>query len=247
MALILRGKWLIELEDGPHIVRAEYDFWSVLKVYFDNKMICDKFFFNNATFRFINADKHQFTLKEKGIFNREFILIVDGVEYLALDEIVTAHEQPLKVVKQPPAQIIREENIQETVQIVDIEEFPLDNSAGTDALTVEHEVSKTVSNELSITTSTTVSGTLEADLLTILKLEVSASLSKQLGQNIGETITRRQTLHFTVQPHYSVTYAVVWKRKTRTADCLVFVNSKLDRISYKVNYDLSYEVKSRGN
>ena len=245
MALIPKGKWIVELDGRSHIVKAERTSGDFVKAYLGDKLLCNKWLpFSNLTFRF-STDSHEFLLEELGIINRRFALTVDGEEYKVLDEIVTLHGAMKRGLRHPAVQIIREEDVQETVEVVGVEEFPLDNAAGTDVLSVEHEISKTVSNELSITESASLDGGLDLGLLAALKIQVSVNLTKQLGQNIGETVTRRQVLHFTVQPQRRVTYSVIWKRRVRVGTCSIMVNDKPSRVSYRVNYDLSYEVKSR--
>jgi hypothetical protein len=176
-----------------------------------------------------------------------YVLIVDDVEYEASDAIILTSQTPdslTQSVNSGEIQVVNEKNVQETSLIVGTEEFPLDNLAGTDVLKSDHEVSKTVSNELTVNIGSNFGGTLDIGLLNAIKAEISASLQKNIGQKINETVTRRQTLHFTVPAHSSVKYIVIWKRKSRSAECTVFANNKLHQIYYKASYDLTYEVKS---
>jgi hypothetical protein len=49
-------------------------------------------------------------------------------------------------------------DISESLEIVGTDEFPLDNRFGSETLTVEQEVSKTVSNKISLERSTDLGG-----------------------------------------------------------------------------------------
>ncbi len=125
------------------------------------------------------------------------------------------------------------------------DEFPIDNRFGSEALTVEHEVSKTASNELVIDSKADKSGSFGADV-SFFKAQIAASISKQIGHTIGESITRKQRFTFTVKPGQISIYKIVWKRKVRSGEYLISVNNKLIPIAYRVEYDLVCEVRSVG-
>lgn len=247
MSFVPKGKWLIALGEKFHVVEAESDFIGTVKISIDSNVIFNKWVFI-LNFRF-NIDTHVLRVKEKfGLRGSYYLLEVDDTEYEASDAIVLTtqmSESPLRQSNNGEIQVVNENNVQETMHIVDTEDFPLDNSAGMDVLQIDHEISKTVSNELTINTGSNFGGTLDIGLLNAIKAEISANLQKSLGQKISEVITRRQTLHFTVPAKSSVTYIIIWKRKSRSAECTVFAKNKLYQLNYKANYDLTYEVKSK--
>lgn len=238
----MKSKWIIGLEDGLHSVVAERPVFRRAKVILDGDIICETW--NIKNFRFY-INNHELLIKEKGVLTPRLVLYVDGAKHEPATVAVITSDLSENINKMgKEIQILDEGNIQESEIIVDIEEFPLDNSAGTDALKIEHEISKSVSNELSVDSSTQKGRVLNQGLISLLKLEISSNLSKHLGHNIGETITRRQKLVFTVQPRHSVVYKIIWKRKIRTASCGVLVDGRRSQVNYKASYDLTYEVKS---
>jgi hypothetical protein len=148
----------------------------------------------------------------------------------------------------PGVQVLNEEDIVEVSEVVEIENFPLDNLNGSDALITEIEVSKTVTNELTVTTDAQAEGRLAAGFdvlgLDLLKVEISAHLSRQVGQKVGETVSRRQMLRFSVQPGCYVNYAVLWKRRVRSGIVVASVGPGTHRVRYEIRHGLSHEVKT---
>jgi len=247
MSFTSRGKWLVGLDGKFHTIELENDWTGTVRVTVDNNVVFQKWqFLINVHFR---IDSHSLIVKEKPFPKVGYVLLSDGTEHESSDAIILTSQSnsvsSATKLSDSEIQVVSESNMQETTHIVDTEEFPLDNSAGTDVLKIDHEISKTVSNELTINTGAQFSGTLDIGLLNAIKAEISANLQKNLGQKINETITRRQTLHFTVPAKSSVTYTVIWKRKSRSAECIVFAQNKLHQLNYKANYDLTYEVKSK--
>ena len=126
------------------------------------------------------------------------------------------------------------------------EEFPLDNSSGSDTLSVEYEVSKSLSTSLSITEKKQVEAQLKGTLLAVVESQLAAHLSRVTAHTIGETSTRRQQLKFSVKPGEAVVYTVTWKATARTGACYFLIDRRSLRVPYSVSYGLSFEISSRG-
>lgn len=153
---------------------------------------------------------------------------------------------PLQEIEQTHSFSIQEEsNVQEYTELIATDEFPLDNRFGNDTLTVEHEVSKTVSNQIVVETSNSKGGEITASLLTAIQAKISVSLSEKVGQTFGGSITRRHTLRFSVKPGDYVLYAVVWRRKVRKGRCIVSSGNDFAVVPYLAYFDLSCEIKSQ--
>lgn len=246
MDSVYLNKWLIALDGKIYIIELEQkiNFFSNCKISVNGNVIIHKQKVLLVDFRF-NIDTHKLRIKDKFF---DYMLIVDGQECPSTDAIILTSQFPYASSthsNDDEIQIVNEDNVHETMQILDVEEFPLDNSAGTATLQIDHEISKTVTNELTINTTSNLSGTVDLSLLNAIKAEISTNLQKNSGHKISETIGRRQTLHFTVPPRCSVIYIIIWKRKIRSAECTVFAQNKLHHVNYKANYDLTYEVKSK--
>ena len=136
-------------------------------------------------------------------------------------------------------------NITESIEIIDIDEFPMDNRHGTDVVVIQREISKTVINEVELQTTAEVSGEITADILTAVALKIAGKLSKQTKHTFGETVTLRDTLTFTVQPGKFVIYTIVWKRKVQKGEYAVAINQLSKSLPYSAYFDLSYDIKSK--
>jgi hypothetical protein len=142
-------------------------------------------------------------------------------------------------------QIVGEINTVEIIEVFLTEEFPLDNTHGTDVLSTEIEVSKTTSNQVHVERHIDIEASIGLEAWKVLTAKLSTKLSQQIGQTIGETRVRRQVLRFTVQPKHSVVYIVEWKRKVRTGSYVISHHGANLEIPYRVTYDLFHEVKTR--
>jgi hypothetical protein len=142
-------------------------------------------------------------------------------------------------------ELVGEDNVHENTEVIATEEYPLDNRAGAEPVTIEHEISRTVSNELSIGNATQKDSGISLELLNLIKGDLSAKLIKQTGQTLGETVTRRHSIRFSAGPHQAVTYVVVWKRRIRTGNYLVLSNGTYTTLPYTAYFDLTFEVQSR--
>jgi hypothetical protein len=260
----------VKLEDGAHTVAVHFvvGFFVNWKVYFDGVLIHTRkrYFASGETLYRFTHNGHFFVIRtrrwknisnglillldEKDIDSDE--LLVDGIVKKKFDVNTASHagveplkqEKPTEMSAMQNFEILHEEDVEEQTVILGSEEFPLDNSHGTDTLSVEYEISKTVSNELSVRTDLEGRGSLNAGFLSILKAEIASRVSRQIGHVVGETVTRRQTLRFSVQPQSSVVYVVIWKRKIRAGNYLISSNGVQRFISYQLNYDLSYEIRT---
>jgi hypothetical protein len=194
-------------------------------------------------------DGHDFVLRLDGFFRptMSFALLMD-------DQVLSqgpcfpdfpGHGGVEDGVGQPNIHIVREQNVLEKTEVVDTQEYPLDNLAGSSLLTNETGITRTVTNELSIQTDVGVAGSLKLKLFALVEADISAELTRQNGQTLGQTITERRTLTFTVQPQTAVIYTVIWLRKIRSGEYVVFIGGSPLLVPYSVYYGLSYQVKSR--
>ncbi len=142
-------------------------------------------------------------------------------------------------------QFMKELSVQESEEVVGMEEYPLDNRFGDQAFTTVHQVSRESTNELSVDTSRQLSGKIGLEVLSVVRAEIEAQLSQQTGQKIGGKVTESQTLTFSVGPKSSVLYEVVWKRKVRSGERLYLSSGKPVTVPYRINYGLSCEVRTQ--
>jgi hypothetical protein len=245
----IHGSWLVNINNAPHTLEADLNVSNQLRVYLDEGVIHESYIFyaQGEVHRF-QMDGQNFVLSINGLFRptMSFTLAVDG------QEIVQASKQPQLPGTYPPQpfdstkiQIIREQNVVERTEVVDTQDYPLDNLAGSDVLTNETEITRTVTNELSMHTGIEVAGNLKLKILSLVEADISAQLTKQNGQTLGQTITERRTLTFTVQPQNAVVYTVIWLRKVRSGEYVVSTDGNPLLVPYNVYYGLSYQVKSR--
>lgn len=146
---------------------------------------------------------------------------------------------------EPAVRLLGEDNVVYTTTIIDVEEYPLDNRLGTDNLSVELEISKTVSNEVSLESNVDVGATFNVNILSMLQAEISTNISKKYGHTVGQIVSRRQMLQFTVKAGSFVTYIITWRRKVRTGNYIVSIGNQSFSVPYRIYYDLSYEISTR--
>lgn len=141
-------------------------------------------------------------------------------------------------------QILREELESESFETVGEDEFPLDNKAGSDVLSVEHEVSKTLTNTFSTEINSQLQAQFSISILDVVKSQISGQLSQNLGQSIGESITKKQKLSFSVKPGHSVSYLVRWRAKVRKGQFKVVIGSTEYKIPFEARLGLFVEIAS---
>lgn len=238
----VHGSWPIDINSGLHIVEADLGDNNQLRVYVDDSVIHESYIFyaQGEVHRF-QIDGHYFVLRLDGFFRpgMSFTLVMDGQEIRQADAVEPQSVDSTKI------QIIGEQNVAEKTEVVDTQDYPLDNLAGSDVLTNETEITRTVTNELSIQTGIEVAGNLKLKLLTVVEADISAKLTKESGQTVGQTVTERRTLKFSVQPQSAVVYTVIWLRKVRSGEYVVSTDGNPLLVPYTVYYGLSYQVKSR--
>ena len=141
-------------------------------------------------------------------------------------------------------QTVKEVRATNSIEELGSEEFPLDNQAGSDTLSVEHEVTKTISTTLLTESATQVQAKLGAKLLSVVETQISAKLSEKLGHAIGESVTRRQRLQFAVKPGERVLYVVRWRTTVRRGVFEVLIDNRKTHINFEARFGLSFEVDS---
>lgn len=240
----LHGSWQVGIEDRLHMVQADLSVNNYLRVYLDGSVINESYvFWAQGEMYSFEQSGHRFVLQIEGYFRptMEFKLFMDGREIGQAPDTPRLSPVPLD---STTLDVISEQNVTESTQVIDTEVIPLDNLAGSAPLITEKEITKTVTNELSIQTDLEVAGSLKFQLFTVIEADLSAKLARQTGQTVGQTITERNKLTFTVQPQSSVTYSVVWRRKVRSGQYLVSTSEGTKAVPYAMYYGLLYEVKS---
>ncbi|MGO9865342.1 MAG: hypothetical protein ACLPLR_17175 [Terriglobales bacterium] len=241
----MNGNWAVQIEDGTHAIYSEIISGALinLKITWDGEVLeSSRVWLLLGEIRSFQHSGHSFLLSVRGFgLLGHLVLSMDGVE------IPRGGVAP--PVKRPPApapiQFIKELSVQESEEVVDTEEYPLDNRFGDQAFTTVHQVSRESINELSVDTSSHLGGKVGVDVLSAIKAEIEAQVSQQTGQKIGEKVTESQTLTFSVGPKSSVLYRVVWKRKVRSGERLYLSGGNPVTVPYRINYGLSCEVRTQ--
>jgi hypothetical protein len=127
----------------------------------------------------------------------------------------------------------------------DREEYPLDNSFGSDMLSIQQEITRTITTEFGMTAQIELSGQVGAKVLEMIKAELGAKVAVAASAKFGETVTRRQQIEFQVKPKEKVTYTVIWKRRIRKGQYSVEVDRNLHAVGYRAVVGLTFEVTSR--
>ena len=172
-------------------------------------------------------------------------LLVDGVP-LRMDV------RPGEEIGLPPSshrfEAVDDRTVEEMIEVVGVEDYPLDNSYGNKPVINTQEVAKTVSNELVL--ERTLQGVAEAkldlpELLKFVSADLSAKLAGRTGQKIGEVVNRRQTITMSAAPHTRVLYTLTWKRKVRKGIYTVRSGDLDVSLPYTAFLDLTFELVSR--
>jgi len=242
----MTGDWKVQLEDSAHSIHAEASYMTgQLLVTWDERVQ------ESRTVWWLAGDIH--TFRKNG---HVFVLSIKGPWYLGhfvltLDGTVVERSDSARNIA-PAAQrtavadlqFLADQNVKETEEIVAVEDFPLDNTFGSDSFSTERLVSRESTNELTLQDSNQLSGNLSLSLFQALKAEVAAQVSRQTGSRIGEKVTETQTLRFTVGANKSVLYKVIWKRKVRTGEHVYFAGGTRLMVPYRLNYGLSCQMRT---
>jgi hypothetical protein len=133
----------------------------------------------------------------------------------------------------------------EASHVIACEKIPLDNRHGSTALTMDYEVSRTITSEISIENLVEGSAEMGASLVTALKMNLATKLSERVGRKERESITRRRMLHLGVEAGKAVVYVITWKIKIRTGEYEVLLdNGAKIMIPYRIQYDIAPEITS---
>lgn len=241
----MTGKWTVRLEDGPHTITADLSRWtSMLKVSYDGLSLGSTvvFLWLGEIRRFEKAG-HAFSIRVNAplYVGGHLMLFVDEVEVQADGATVPAVAASAPA---PEIQFVKELSAVESDEVLGIEDYPLDNSFGSEPLQTDRQISKECTNDLSTLVDEQESHKLGVTLFSALKADVATRVSKQIGSKVGEKVTESQTLHLSVGVKSAVLYQVIWKRKVRTGEHLYMANGSPVTVPYRVNYGLSCEVHS---
>lgn len=140
--------------------------------------------------------------------------------------------------------ILREFDIEEHVEILSVDEFPLDYRFGSNVLTLEQEFSKTTNNEIFIESIQEEQGKLSIDIFKLLQAELTLDLSKKVGYKHGESTTCRYTTKINVKMGEFIIYKITWKRKIRRSKYEIQVDDQHYVIPTVARYGVGYEITS---
>lgn len=140
--------------------------------------------------------------------------------------------------------ILREFDIEEDIEVLSVEELPLDNRFGSNVLTLEQEFSKNAINEISFESIKEEQEKLNADIFKILQAELTLNLSKKVGYKHGESITCRYTTTINVNTGDYIIYKITWKRKVRRSKYEIIFDNQHYIIPSVARYGVEYEITS---
>ena len=126
-----------------------------------------------------------------------------------------------------------------------IDDYPIDNRHGSDAISIEQEVSKTSSTNITCEDKELSKLGVSASILKVLTGQISTEISKRLHVSFGETVVKRHMMKFSVKPGDSVVYEVIWKNKLRSGKFLAYVDNQEVSIPYEACYGLIFELNSK--
>lgn len=142
-------------------------------------------------------------------------------------------------------QMIDDNVLEETAEVVGVEVYRFDNLQGAEAVTNKQEIARTVSNELVLERTLQGAGEASLDLpglFQFVNADLSAKLAVHTGQKIGEAVTRHQTITMSAPPHTHVWYTLTWKRSVRRGVCTVRAGHRNVALPYKAYLDLTFEL-----
>jgi hypothetical protein len=238
----MNGSWTVRLEDASHVVAAEISGWTGrLKISWDGRTVdVSTVLWPYGDIRAFERNGHSFVLSVRGVpsLGGYLALALDGVEVAAGAALSPA---PTSL---PYFQFVHEQNVVKTEEVVSVDDFPLDNTFGTDELVSEQQVSKESTSELTLETTSQLNGKLGLKLFSALEAEVSTLLSKKTGATVGQKTTETKTLRFTVKEGSSVVYQVIWKRKVRAGEYVYWAQGSHLTVPYRIHYGLSHQVRT---
>lgn len=242
----MKGDWKVQLEDGAHAIHAEISgFTGKLKIAWDATVIdVTQVWWILGDIKSFQRSGHSFLLSVRGpsYMGGSLVLSMDGVEIPPGTVATPVKSAPAA----PTVQFVKELNVQDSEEVVAVEDYPLDNRFGNQPFSTVRQIQRESTNELSVDTGSQVGGTLGLDIMSVIKAEIAAHVSQQTGQKIGQTVTESQTLNFSVQANSAVIYRVVWKRKVRTGERLYLSGNTPVTVPYRINYGLSFEIRTEG-
>src|SRR5208283_2469171 len=180
----MTGDWNVQLEDGAHSIHAEANYMTNhLLITWDGSLLeSSTVGWMAGDIRTFKKNGHVFLLSVKGLwYMGRLLLSMDGT-------LLGQGGTPAPLPQQAPManlQFVEERNVRETEEIVMVDDFPLDNSHGSDPVTSDRQVSRESTNELTVHDSNQISGSLGVDLFQALKVEIAAQISRQTGSKVG--------------------------------------------------------------
>lgn len=140
--------------------------------------------------------------------------------------------------------IIENNSYLDVYEIIGTEEFPVDNSCGSENIVIEHEFSKTVTNDINIEKNENLIFGGGLNFYGLIKSDIEKSFAKKIGINIGETITKKHSINLTIKQGERIKFHIIWKRKNSHGECLLQIQDKQYKIPYIIKHDLAYEIKT---
>ena len=235
-------------------------FWDLLTVavdgeqVFQSKVSFPSIFLERTKDIFLDGLRYDICWRWNWFGNPKYIIVTDGKKILTsygrkkfvdrwmlkhqLREAESSHFSEIK--------ILGEDCNNESVQEIGRDEFPINNLAGSDNITIEQEISKTTTNSLETIREDKIGAHLSTKLIEFINAQVSASLAKRLALKFDETVTFRQKIGFSVKAGSSVVYTVIWRHSVRNGTVKVKVDKAEYVWEYRANFGLLFEITSRG-
>jgi hypothetical protein len=182
----------------------------------------------------------------------DFVILSDGLRMLAWygrDKAIQHMQSRLPPVA-APAKITRLELRDDIVEATNTEEFareeyPLDNSFGSETLSTTQEITRSLTTELIVGEVVELTAKVGAKVLSIIEAEIGSKISSSVSEKIGETITRRHQIVCQVKPQSKVVYTVIWKKRVRLGPYTVHVDDASYCVNYQASFGLTFEIGSR--
>ncbi|MEO5348650.1 MAG: hypothetical protein H7836_03265 [Magnetococcus sp. YQC-3] len=146
----------------------------------------------------------------------------------------------------PPGtfQVLGQQLLESTEQILATEEVPLDNRFGNQPFVSEHDFYRSATVSIETEWVGHWDALAGAELLSVIKAELHGRLGRKLGVEAGTQISRQIRVKFTAAPGKKVLYRVVWKQTAQRGSFAVGIGREVHVVPYLITYGLSHAVQS---
>ncbi len=141
-------------------------------------------------------------------------------------------------------QVVGQQMLESTDQILATEEVAMDNRFGNQPLVSEHEFCRSATVSIETDWAAHWDSLTSTDLLTVLKAELHGRLARKLGVESGTQISRQIRLKLTVAPGKRVLYRVVWQQTAQRGQFEIGVGRQVHTVPYLITFGLAHAVQS---